>query len=106
MVFRRWTPNTPMGLGVYNIPVPLDTEVVHPTVVLAPVVGFDTQGFRLGYGGGYFDRTMEQLRPPPYLVGVGFETSRVDTIQPQEHDIPMQAMVTEAGFFRFGQMPR
>lgn len=62
-----------------------------------PVVGFDSAGYRLGYGGGYFDRTLATLRPQPLKIGVGFELSRIPTIRPQWHDVPMDFVVTEAG---------
>jgi 5-formyltetrahydrofolate cyclo-ligase len=52
---------------------------------------------RLGFGGGYFDRTLAALRPRPLAIGVGFELSRIDTIHPQDFDIPMDLIVTEAG---------
>jgi 5-formyltetrahydrofolate cyclo-ligase len=63
--------------------------------VLAPLVGFDRQCYRLGYGGGYFDRTLAALAPRPLAIGVGFELSRIETIYPQPFDIPMNVVVTE-----------
>lgn len=95
--FRRWHPAVDMVRGVYNIPVPQNTAVVAPDVLIVPVVGFDAEGYRLGYGGGYYDRTIASLRHRPLLIGVGYELSRLDTIFPQEHDIPMDYVVTEAG---------
>jgi 5-formyltetrahydrofolate cyclo-ligase len=64
--------------------------------VLAPLVGFDRECYRLGYGGGYFDRTLGALSPRPMAVGVGFELSKIDTIYPQPFDMPMDIVVTEA----------
>jgi len=63
--------------------------------VLAPLVGFDPKCYRLGYGGGYFDRTLAALSPRPLAIGVGFELSRIRTIYPQPFDIPMDVVVTE-----------
>jgi len=60
-------------------------------------VGWDAAGYRLGYGGGYFDRTLAALSPRPFVIGVGFQAARIDTIHPQPHDIPLDAIVTEAG---------
>ena len=60
-------------------------------------MAFDERGYRLGYGGGYFDRTLAALSPPPFTVGVGFEQAHVDSVQPQAHDIPMNSIVTERG---------
>ena len=62
---------------------------------LAPLVGFDSCGYRLGYGGGYYDRTLAAATPKPLAIGVGFELSRLDTIHPQPHDVPMDFIVTE-----------
>ena len=67
-----------------------------PQAVLAPLVGFDRQCYRLGYGGGYFDRTLAALSPPPRAIGVGFELSQIETIYAQAFDIPMDLIVTEA----------
>jgi 5,10-methenyltetrahydrofolate synthetase len=97
MVFRPWRPGGKMELGVWNIPVPATSEEVTPALLLAPVVGFTADCYRLGYGGGYFDRTLAELGPSHRAVGVGFEMARLQTIHPQPHDIPMRAIVTEAG---------
>jgi 5,10-methenyltetrahydrofolate synthetase len=70
---------------------------VQPDIVIAPLVGFDRKGYRLGYGGGYFDRTLAALQPRPCAVGVGLEMMRLETIHPQPHDIPMALIVTENG---------
>lgn len=95
--FRRWHPDVEMIRGVYDIPVPKDTPVVTPEVLLIPVVGFDADGYRLGYGGGYYDRTIAALPKHPLLIGIGYELSRLPSIYPQPHDIAMDYVVTEAG---------
>jgi 5,10-methenyltetrahydrofolate synthetase len=69
---------------------------VTPQAVLAPLVGFDRECYRLGYGGGYFDRTLAALLPRPLAIGVGFELSLIETIYPQDFDVPMDLIVTEA----------
>jgi 5-formyltetrahydrofolate cyclo-ligase len=94
--FRLWTPGAPMVDGVWNIPVPRHGAVVMPDLVLAPLVGFDERRYRLGYGGGYFDRTLAALKPPPLAIGVGYEFSRLDTIYPQPFDQRFDIIVTEA----------
>ncbi|MFA7096895.1 MAG: 5-formyltetrahydrofolate cyclo-ligase [Gammaproteobacteria bacterium] len=86
-----------MAPGVYEIPVPQGTSVVHPDAVIIPMNAFDEQGYRLGYGGGYFDRTLAALQPKPIAIGIGYEMFRVGTIHPCEHDIPMDFIVTEKG---------
>lgn len=95
--FREWWPGAPMESGVYDIPYPVDTPVLRPQAVLVPVNGFDTGGFRLGYGGGYFDRTLAHLDPAPLVIGLGYEVARMASIHPQPHDIPLDFIVTEQG---------
>ena len=95
--FRKWWPGAPMLPGVYGIPVPDGTEIVAPDAAIVPMNGFDEQGHRLGYGGGYFDRTLAAAAPRPLTIGVGFELARLPTIQPRPHDIAMDFIVTEAG---------
>jgi 5,10-methenyltetrahydrofolate synthetase len=100
LVFRRWTPETKMVRGDWNIPVPpANAEVVTPDIALAPLVGWDEQGYRLGYGGGYFDRTLASLDPCPFKIGVGYASAKLSTIFPQPHDIPMDMIVTEQKSF-------
>jgi 5-formyltetrahydrofolate cyclo-ligase len=94
--YRAWRPGEPLVDGVWDIPVPQRRDIVIPEAVLAPLVGFDRQCYRLGYGGGYFDRTLGALSPRPLAIGVGFELSQIETIYPQSFDIPMDVIVTEA----------
>lgn len=95
--FREWWPGVAMAAGVYGIPTPQNTTLLAPEVVLMPVNGFDARGYRLGYGGGYFDRTLAAMPCQPLKVGLGYELARLDSIMPQAHDIPLDAIVTEAG---------
>jgi 5-formyltetrahydrofolate cyclo-ligase len=94
--YRAWRPGEPLVDGIWGIPVPERRELVIPVTVLAPLVGFDRGSYRLGYGGGYFDRTLAVLTPPAFAIGIGFETQQLDTIHPQGFDVPMDAIVTEA----------
>jgi 5-formyltetrahydrofolate cyclo-ligase len=96
LIFRDWRPDTPMASGFWDIPVPAKGEPVIPTTLLVPLVGFDELGFRLGYGGGYYDRTLASLPAKPLAIGVGYELSHLETIYPQPHDIPMSMIVTES----------
>lgn len=98
--YRAWQPGEKLVDGVWNIPVPEKREVVTPSVVLAPVVGFDRECYRLGYGGGYFDRTLAALKPKPLAIGVGFALQEIETIHPQPFDVPMDLIVTESGVRR------
>lgn len=98
--FREWLPDTPMKMGAYDIPVPDETRIVRLDAVIIPMVGFDRQGYRLGYGSGYYDRTLATYPQQPLTIGVAFEIQRLDNIYPQLHDIAMQFIVTEAGIFK------
>ncbi len=93
--YRSWKPGDPLVDGVWNIPVPERRDIVVPSLVLAPLVGFDPACYRLGYGGGYFDRTLAALSPRAFAIGVGFEVQRLETIHPQPFDVPMDVIVTE-----------
>jgi 5-formyltetrahydrofolate cyclo-ligase len=95
--FRRWWPGATMVPGALGIPAPVGTDLVAPDAAFVPLVGFDAEGYRLGYGGGFFDRTLAALAPRPLAIGVGTEAQRLPTIKPQPHDIPMDFIVTEAG---------
>ena len=97
MVFRQWTPEAKMLAGVYDIPIPVDSPEVVPDIALIALAGFDDAGYRLGYGAGFFDRTLAMIERRPMTVGVGFELARVPTIYPQWHDIPLDYVVTELG---------
>lgn len=97
LVFRIWREGTLLRPGVWNIPVPAGGPAVIPDIVLAPVVGFDRACYRLGHGGGFFDRTLAALPLKPRVLGVGYERLRISTIYPQAHDVVMDGIVTEAG---------
>ncbi len=97
--FRAWWPGAPMSQGVYDIPIPDGTALVVPDAAIVPMNGFDAQGYRLGYGGGYFDRTLDATSPQPIAIGVAFEFAGLPTIRPQPHDVPMDFVVTEAGIY-------
>ena len=95
--FREWWPGVRMTAGLFGIPVPYGTQVIEPRVLLIPPVGFDMQGFRLGYGGGYYDRTLAAATAKPLKIALAFELSRITTIRPQSHDVAMDFIVTETG---------
>ncbi len=97
LVFRSWKTGEPLERGVWNIPIPAAGPAVRPDISIAPVVGHDPHCYRLGYGGGFFDRTLAGLDPRPRVIGVGYALQAIATIHPLPHDIPMEAIVTEQG---------
>ena len=98
LTFRRWEPGMRMERGHWGIAVPPEaSQRLTPEICLAPLVGWDSAGYRLGYGGGYFDRTLASLSPRPLVTGVGLQSARLDSIAPQTHDVPMSVVVTEPG---------
>lgn len=100
LAFRAWWPGCRLERGVWNIPIPAEGPTVVPELLVVPLVGFDDGCYRLGYGGGFYDRTLAALRPRPTAVGVGHPSAAVPTIFPQPHDVPMDAIVTGAGRVR------
>lgn len=98
LVFRRWTPDTRLIRGIWNIPVPPpEADSLIPDIALAPCHGWDGACFRLGWGGGYFDRTLAALAPRPLTIGIALAAARLSTIFPQPHDIPLDVILTEDG---------
>ncbi len=95
LAFRLWSKDTTLQRGTWGIVTPEDGEDVVPDILLAPFIGIDEEGYRLGYGGGYFDRTLASLDGPFLAIGVGFAEQRIRTIYPQPHDIPMHIVVTD-----------
>ncbi len=93
--YWRWRQGEPLDRGIWDIPIPASRDVVTPDLILAPLVGFDRANYRLGYGGGYFDRTLASLPRRPMVIGIGHDFGAQETIFPQPHDIPMDAVVTE-----------
>jgi 5,10-methenyltetrahydrofolate synthetase len=101
LIFREWHPGTEMALGKLDIPYPKAGAELLPDAVLLPMNGFDRQGYRLGYGGGFFDRTLQTLREcKPALIGVTYEVAAIETIHPQPWDVPVDYVVTERGVYR------
>lgn len=96
LIFRPWQPGTVMARGVWDIPVPAGGDPVEPDTLLVPLVGFDAAGYRLGYGGGFYDRTIAAMANRPRCIGVGFACGRVSTIRPQPYDMRMDWIVSEA----------
>lgn len=104
MEFRAWWPDAPMTTDPYGIPIPAAGPSATPDVILLPLVAFDAAGYRLGYGGGYFDRTLAAMSRRPLAIGVGFELGAVTGIHPERHDIPLDLIVTETGIRRINRL--
>jgi 5-formyltetrahydrofolate cyclo-ligase len=95
--FHAWWPGCPMEEDAYDIPKPKDTDVIMPTLLLVPCLGFGPGGFRLGYGGGFYDRTLAAISPKPFTVGLGFANGYVSSFAPEPHDVPLDAILTDHG---------
>ena len=100
LAFREWHPGVALATGPLGIPYPADSPQVVPEAVLLPMNGWDGEGHRLGYGGGYFDRTLAGFARKPLVIGVSYESARIATIHPQSWDIPADWVVTERGVYR------
>lgn len=100
LIFREWHPGVPLAVGPLGISYPVDSRAVVPDTVLLPMNGWDGAGHRLGYGGGFFDRTLASLATKPLVIGVTYELARIETIHPQSWDIPADWVVTERGVYR------
>ncbi|MBY0280879.1 MAG: 5-formyltetrahydrofolate cyclo-ligase [Alphaproteobacteria bacterium] len=96
--FYTWTPEMEMELGLYQIPVPKErTNLVVPDIILIPLTAFDKSGHRLGKGGGYYDRTLQELRSIKSIqtIGLGAEAQCLPFIPHSIHDQPLDGIVTE-----------
>jgi 5-formyltetrahydrofolate cyclo-ligase len=95
--FHAWYPGCPMEEDAYGIPKPKDTECVVPTLLLVPCVGWGPGGYRLGYGGGFYDRTLASYTPKPVTVGLGYSLGWLPDLQAEPHDVPLDAILSEEG---------
>ena len=100
LIFREWHPGVKLADGPLGIPCPVESRELQPDHVLLPMLGWDADGYRLGYGGGFFDRTLASLATRPRVIGVAYERAYLKTIRPQPHDIPVDFVVTERGVYR------
>ena len=101
--FREWTPGCAMQEGAFKAYIPVEGAWVEPEVVIVPLVAFDARGFRLGYGGGFYDRTLEGLRArrPTIAVGFAFAAQELPEVPIEETDQRLDFIVTEAGLRAF-----
>ena len=103
--FREWAPGAPMQPGPFGAQVPASGDWLEPDLLIVPLLAFDREGRRLGYGGGFFDRTLARLRAagpvrPVRAVGFGYAAQEVDEVPADATDQPLDAIVTEAGVIR------
>lgn len=99
LVFMSWQPGERLVSGRYDIPVPESGLAVVPDALIIPCVGFSTAGYRLGYGGGWFDRTLPGLPGSLHIIGVAYAFQQTDAFLPEPHDRPLHCVVTENGVF-------
>lgn len=97
LVFHAWYPGCPMEEDAFGIPKPKGTEVVVPTLLFVPCVGYGPNGYRLGYGGGFYDRTLATLQPQPQTVGLGYSNGWLPDFDAEAHDIPLHAILSDTG---------
>jgi len=95
--FHVWFPGCPMEPDRYDIPKPKGTEVFEPQMLLLPCVGYGPEGVRLGYGGGFYDRTVAALQPRPYTVGLCYSNGFLPMLRTHEDDLPLDALLTDDG---------
>jgi 5-formyltetrahydrofolate cyclo-ligase len=109
LTFRVWEPGTSLIVSSFGIPEPgTDRPPATPDISLVPLLAFDAEGYRLGYGGGYYDRTLQQLRmlrrDPPFLaVGVGYAGQERARLPREPFDQPLDWIVTEQATHRFSR---
>ena len=97
LTFHAWYPGCPMEEDAYGIPKPKDTEVVVPTLLFVPCVGYGPGGYRLGYGGGFYDRTLATLQPRPFTVGLGYTHGWLPDFEPEPYDMALDALLNDNG---------
>jgi 5-formyltetrahydrofolate cyclo-ligase len=102
---RLWEQGAPLYEAGFGTLAPSELAPrVEPDVILMPLLGFDKRGTRLGYGGGYYDRTLGTLSKRPRLVGIAFAIQELPEIPREAHDVPLDVIVTEDGVHSFGRV--
>ena len=95
--FHVWFPGCPMEPDAYNIPKPKGTPKFRPQMLLVPCLGYGHDGVRLGYGGGFYDRTVSSLQPRPFIVGLAYSHGYVRALKARAQDLQVDALLTEQG---------
>ena len=101
--FSEWTPKGNMKDGAFGAKIPEEDRFFDPEIVIVPLVAFDTQGGRLGYGGGFFDRTLEMLRKrrPTLAIGFAYSDQMAERLPLETTDQPLDLLITEKEIFNF-----
>ena len=97
LIFHAWYPGCPMEEDAYSIPKPKHTDVITPTLLFVPCLGYGPSGLRLGYGGGFYDHTLASLQPRPFTVGLGYSHGGLPDLRAEPHDVPLDAILTDEG---------
>ena len=97
LTFHAWYPGCPMEEDAYGIPKPKNTEIIVPTLLFVPCLGYGPGGYRLGYGGGFYDRTLSLLKPRPVTVGLGYSHGWLPDLLPEPHDVPLDVLLNDKG---------
>jgi 5-formyltetrahydrofolate cyclo-ligase len=106
LVFRRWSPGDATLIDMFGLTEPLaGAEIVTPSLLLVPLLAFDAAGTRLGYGGGYYDRTLAMLRGAGKIaaIGIAYAGQEVGELPRHEYDEPLDAVLTEKGLRNFAR---
>jgi 5-formyltetrahydrofolate cyclo-ligase len=98
LLFRAWRPGDPLEQGVFGTLQPWPARAtLEPDALIVPMLACDEEGWRLGYGGGFYDRTLSTLQPKPYTVGLGFTNGFLEDFEPEPHDVPLDAILNDNG---------
>ena len=97
LTFHAWYPGCPMEEDAYGIPKPKNTEIIVPTLLFVPCLGYGPGGYRLGYGGGFYDRTLALLEPRPVTVGLGYSHGWLPDLLPEPHDVALDVLLNDKG---------
>ncbi len=104
--FHAWRPEDPLVRGAFGVLEPVRGEILQPTILLVPTLGFTEHGARIGYGGGYYDRTLAQINEtgqPFVTIGIAWDQARIEEDaghRPEEHDYPLDAILTPSGWLQ------
>lgn len=105
LLFSRWEPGCALKEGPFGAKIPEVDDFIEPEILIVPLVAFDAQGGRLGYGGGFYDRTLEGLRSrrPTLAIGFAYDAQEAEGLPLEETDQPLDMMVTESRVLTFSK---